>query len=159
MVSRQRAWGTPIPMIKTDQGTFEPIPESQLPVLGTLRGQKVENGTVETDTLDTFFDSAWYYLRYLDPANTTSLSDIQKQMVFMPVHLYIGGIEHADCHMYFARFISHFLHDIGLAVTPEPFAQLLPQGMVKGLTYIQSDGKYLKEEEVVKVGGNDICFT
>ncbi|CAD5210537.1 unnamed protein product [Bursaphelenchus xylophilus] len=153
VVSRQRGWGTPIPMALNDQGEYRPVPESLLPVLGSMRGQSIDGiGKIETDTLDTFFDSSWYYLRYLDPHNQNCLADLRKQSEFMPVHLYIGGVEHADCHVFFARFISHFLHDIGLATTPEPFAQLLPQGVVKGLTFVQNDGKYLAEDQVEKAG-------
>ncbi|CAD5207174.1 unnamed protein product [Bursaphelenchus okinawaensis] len=157
VVSRQRGWGTPIPMIKSPQGEYRPVPESMLPILGPQRGQVLpENGQLETDTLDTFFDSSWYYLRYLDPHNENCLADLEKQKEFMPVHLYVGGIEHADCHVFFARFISHFLHDIGLAATPEPFAQMLPQGMVKGLTFVGSEGQYLKGDEVEEVQGEYI---
>lgn len=87
---------------------------------------------METDTLDTFCDSAWYYLRYLDPRNTRAPVDRSIAERFMPVDVYVGGIEHAVLHMFGARFISYFLHDIGVTAHEEPFDRFIAQvGSVK----------------------------
>lgn len=101
-------------------------------------------GFVETDTLDTFFDSAWYYLRYLDPSNAQELvnRDVAKRR--MPVDVYVGGIEHAAMHLFYARFIAYFLYDKGVLGDPEPFRQLISQGIVKGKTFVMADtGEYV----------------
>uniref|UniRef100_A0A1I7T7E4 leucine--tRNA ligase n=1 Tax=Caenorhabditis tropicalis TaxID=1561998 RepID=A0A1I7T7E4_9PELO len=147
VVSRQRGWGTPIPMIQLENG--KRVTSDRLPVLGTDRGQKSERGGVfDSDTLDTFFDSAWYYLRYLDPKNTKELSS-KDSLQRMPVDVYVGGIEHAAVHMFFARFIAHFLNDIGVITTAEPFTDLIPQGIVRGKTFIdKSTGKFLHPNHV-----------
>lgn len=113
-----------------------------------------DNGRIETDTLDTFFDSAWYYLRFLDPFNTQMLADPNKIREHMPVDVYVGGIEHADVHLFFARFISHFLYDIGATSVLEPFQRLLPQGFVRGQTFIElGTGRYASPDDVENVGG------
>jgi leucyl-tRNA synthetase len=112
------------------------------------------NGRIETDTLDTFFDSSWYYLRYLDPHNQQALADPNKIKEHMPVDVYVGGIEHADVHLFFARFMSHFLYDVGVTNTPEPFKRLLPQGFVRGQTFIElGSGRYVNADDVESVGG------
>ncbi|ULU09164.1 hypothetical protein L3Y34_013931 [Caenorhabditis briggsae] len=154
VVSRQRAWGTPIPMIQTENGRRAAAKLEKLPVLGTDRGQKVDEkrfetaGTFDSDTLDTFFDSSWYYLRYLDPKNASKLAD-DVFLKEMPVDVYVGGIEHAAVHMFFARFVSYFLNDIGVIPTAEPFTDLIPQGIVRGRTFIEkSSGKYLSPDDV-----------
>ncbi|KAK6729065.1 hypothetical protein RB195_006238 [Necator americanus] len=157
VVSRQRAWGTPIPMILSADGkTAVPLAEDQLPLLqGQMAGKEVAcdrldgaKGFYDPDTLDTFFDSAWYYLRYLDPTNEKApLSP--EAATRMPVDIYVGGIEHAAVHMFFARFISYFLTDIGLTQEPEPFKNLIPQGIVRGKTYTDSSGKYVPSDDVI----------
>ncbi|KAF1768247.1 hypothetical protein GCK72_000059 [Caenorhabditis remanei] len=154
VVSRQRGWGTPIPMIQTDDGKRVATRLDRLPVLGTDRGQKVdrerfgEEGTFDSDTLDTFFDSAWYYFRYLDSKNSNELAS-KTSLEKMPVDVYVGGIEHAAVHMFFARFISYFLKDIRVIQTAEPFTDLIPQGIVRGKTFIEkSTGKYVSPEDV-----------
>ncbi|CAO4360269.1 unnamed protein product [Caenorhabditis nigoni] len=154
VVSRQRGWGTPIPMIQMENGKRAAAKLEKLPVLGTDRGQKVDekrfgtSGTFDSDTLDTFFDSSWYYLRYLDPKNASKLADHQF-LKEMPVDVYVGGIEHAAVHMFFARFVSYFLNDIGVIPTAEPFTDLIPQGIVRGRTFIEkSTGKYLSPDDV-----------
>ncbi|KAI6203335.1 Leucyl-tRNA synthetase [Aphelenchoides besseyi] len=131
VVSRQRDWGTPIPMILNGNES-RAYPLDKLPLLSNQRGQEFDGGKIETDTLDTFFDSSWYYLRYLDPHNSEALANPDKLRQFMPVDVY-----HADVHLFFARFISHFLYDIGVTNVAEPFQRLLPQGIVRGRTFVE----------------------
>ena len=207
-ISRQRYWGTPIPMIKCSKGCgYVPVPEESLPVLlpdldaiksesassakcdatnnevpeleggGSPLLQATEWITTdcpkcgepgakrETDTLDTFVDSSWYFLRYIDPHNPDRItksfgSDKSKDAVKseMPVDLYIGGKEHATLHLYFARFVTHFLHSIGISPVKEPFKALLVQGMVKGKSYrIKGSGKYIPPSQVeyIKTGDKE----
>uniref|UniRef100_A0A914E218 leucine--tRNA ligase n=1 Tax=Acrobeloides nanus TaxID=290746 RepID=A0A914E218_9BILA len=163
VVSRQRAWGTPIPMVISKDGrNAVPIPEKQLPVLSELRGKEIVDerlsdgiGTVETDTLDTFFDSSWYYLRYLDSKNSQSLVERKLAEKHMPVDVYVGGVEHAAVHMFFARFVSHFLHETGVTSCAEPFHRLIPQGIVRAKTYVNpKTGGYVKPENVEDKKGN-----
>ncbi len=160
LISRQRTWGTPIPIIHCNDCGTVPVAESDLPVVHSMNTNidnlktvcpkcKNPNAIRESDTMDTFVDSSWYFLRYLDPKNDTEIYDHRKLARFMPVDLYIGGKEHALLHLYFARFVNHFLHSIGLVPQPEPFKRLLVQGMVKGVSYrVKSTGQYLKRSEV-----------
>ena len=103
--------------------------------------------------MDTFVDISWYFLRYLDSKNNTE--PFSKEAVNnMPVDLYIGGMEHAYLHLYFARFFTHFLHSIGLSPVKEPFCNLITQGMVKGRSYrVKSSTKYLKPDQVYEECG------
>lgn len=131
-ISRQRHWGTPIPIIHClNCGT---VPVDDLPVVHstninadqlktTCSKCKNPDARRESDTMDTFVDSSWYFLRYLDPNNDAKIFD-EKLAGTMPVDLYIGGKEHALLHLYYARFINHFLHSIGLVQEPEPFKRL-----------------------------------
>uniref|UniRef100_A0A8D8ZZD4 leucine--tRNA ligase n=1 Tax=Cacopsylla melanoneura TaxID=428564 RepID=A0A8D8ZZD4_9HEMI len=108
----------------------------------------------ETDTMDTFVDSSWYYARYLDPNNTECAFSAAQARSWLPVDLYVGGKEHAVLHLYYARFVAHFLHAQGRTPTREPFKRLLVQGMIMGQTHReQSTGKYLKPDEVYTEGG------
>ncbi|QBG35106.1 leucine--tRNA ligase [Litorilituus sediminis] len=153
-VSRQRYWGTPIPMINLENGKSVPVPESELPV--ELPEDVVMNGTTspikddpewaktsyngeaalrETDTFDTFMESSWYYARYCSPSDDTQMLDPEKANYWLPVDQYIGGIEHAILHLLYARFFHKLLRDVGLVECDEPFKSLLCQGMVLADTY------------------------
>ena len=152
LISRQRYWGCPIPMIECPDCGLVPVPRDQLPV--TLpevedyapKGQSplaaVEDWVVtdcpqcggkarrETDTMDTFVDSSWYYFRYTDPHNDEAIFDPAKARYWMAVDQYIGGVEHAILHLLYSRFITKFLYDIGLSPVEEPFTRLFTQGMM-----------------------------
>lgn len=169
LVSRQRYWGTPIPIIHCDTCGTVPVKNEDLPVqLPELNGnigqplhQNEEwlkcscpkcgssNARRESDTMDTFVDSSWYFLRYLDAQNSSEITNKNLARSMMPVDIYIGGKEHAELHLYYARFINHYLHQKGFVNHPEPFKRLLVQGMVKGKSFrAKESGKYLKEHEV-----------
>ncbi|XP_033618598.1 probable leucine--tRNA ligase, mitochondrial [Fukomys damarensis] len=106
----------------------------------------------ETDTMDTFVDSAWYYFRYTDPRNPHRPFDPAMADFWMPVDLYIGGKEHAVMHLFYARFFSHFCHDQKMVKHREPFHKLLPQGLIKGQTFRLPSGQYLPREQVDLTG-------
>lgn len=171
LISRQRFWGTPIPIVNCEKCGEQPIPYEELPV--TLppfasisqKGSSHLKATPEwiqtscpkcngpaqrdTDTMDTFVDSSWYFLRYTDPHNTELPFRKDLANKLMPVDIYIGGKEHAVLHLYYARFMNHFLHSIGWISEPEPFRRLLVQGMVMGKSYrVKSTGRYLKQDEI-----------
>ncbi|GLD98432.1 hypothetical protein PINS_up007129 [Pythium insidiosum] len=179
LVSRQRYWGTPVPVVHCAKCGPVGVPESELPVrLPDLRGDQAADlkggdgesplarmqewrkctcpkcgGDAErdTDTLDTFVDSSWYYMRYCDARNADApftTDSVAKWMKQRGVDLYVGGIEHAILHLLYSRFITKFLHDEQMLPTDEPFAQLLAQGMVLGKTY-KAPGtlRYLKPGE------------
>jgi len=153
-VSRQRYWGTPIPMVNLANGESVPVPVSELPVI--LPEDVVMNGTTspikddpewakttyngeealrETDTFDTFMESSWYYARYCSPNDDTQMIDPAKANYWLPVDQYIGGIEHAILHLLYSRFFHKLLRDVGLVDCDEPFKKLLCQGMVLAETY------------------------
>lgn len=170
LISRQRYWGTPIPVIYCPECGTIPLPDSSLPIRlpeplfddtgkplplkdhidwqETVCHQCGADAKRETDTMDTFVDSSWYFLRYLNPKNQNAIFDKRVAKKVMPVDVYVGGIEHAVLHLYMARFLMHFLKKIGYVSTSEPFKQLVVQGMVNGRSYLTKDGRYLKEEEV-----------
>jgi leucyl-tRNA synthetase len=151
-VSRQRYWGNPIPVIYCKHCGVVLVPDKDLPVLlpdNVQVGKTTQNPLLsvpewfnvpcpkcgeparrETDTMDTFVDSSWYYARYTDPKNDKKPFDFEKSEYWLPVDQYIGGIEHACMHLLYARFFHKFMRDIGLVTSNEPFARLLTQGMV-----------------------------
>ena len=153
-VSRQRYWGTPIPMINLANGESVPVPENELPVV--LPEDVVMNGVTspikddpqwakttyngedafrETDTFDTFMESSWYYARYCSPNDDSQMIDPAKANYWLPVDQYIGGIEHAILHLLYSRFFHKLLRDVGLVQCDEPYKKLLCQGMVLADTY------------------------
>ncbi|RXM27332.1 putative leucine--tRNA ligase, mitochondrial [Acipenser ruthenus] len=171
LVSRQRYWGTPIPIMHCQSCGTLPVPTEDLPVLlpkaGSFTGKGASPLAVashwftctcpqcrgparrETDTMDTFVDSAWYYFRYTDPHNAQRPFDRVLADHWMPVDLYIGGKEHAVMHLYYARFFSHFCKDQNLVKHREPFHKLLVQGLIKGQTFrLAESGQFLKREEI-----------
>ncbi|DAA79371.1 TPA_exp: Uncharacterized protein A8136_0144 [Trichophyton benhamiae CBS 112371] len=174
LISRQRYWGAPIPIIHCDSCGAVPVPASQLPVeLPAIPGSQLKDktgnplesadewlhtecpsckgpATRDTDTMDTFVDSSWYFLRFLDPKNNDLPVSPSKSR---PVDIYIGGIEHAILHLLYSRFIFKFLAAEGkienAADPPEPFLKLLSQGMVHGKTYSDpKTGRFLRPGEV-----------
>ena len=158
LISRQRYWGAPIPIIHCPKCGAVPVPEADLPVTlpedieltgrGASPLTKLESwlqvpcpscGTPaqrETDTMDTFIDSSWYFLRFTDAQNQQQVFDPAKANDWMPVDQYVGGIEHAILHLLYSRFFTKVLRDRGLLNFDEPFQRLLTQGMVQGLTYL-----------------------
>jgi len=158
LISRQRYWGCPIPVIHCPTCGIVPVPHTDLPVILpedvelTGRGasplaQKEswinvpcpKCGTAakrETDTMDTFIDSSWYFLRFADAKNDQEIGDRNAINNWMPVDQYVGGVEHAILHLLYSRFVTKVLRDRGLLNFDEPFARLLTQGMVQGLTYM-----------------------
>lgn len=152
LISRQRYWGCPIPMITCSDCGLVPVPESDLPVIHPdiedyAPGGRSPLASVasfvnvscpscggpaerETDTMDTFVDSSWYFLRYTDAGNESAPFDPAKVGHWMPIDQYIGGVEHAVLHLLYARFITKFLADIGMVPVQEPFSKLFTQGMI-----------------------------
>jgi leucyl-tRNA synthetase len=152
LISRQRYWGCPIPMVICEQCGMVPVPEDELPVLlpdiedylpkgrsPLAADDEFVNTTCpncegpaqrETDTMDTFVDSSWYFYRYADADNSEAIFDPDKPAYWMPLDQYIGGIEHAILHLLYARFITKVLHDMGMSSVEEPFSRLFTQGMI-----------------------------
>ena len=177
LISRQRYWGTPIPVIYDEDGNIYLEEEANLPVkLPTdiefsRKGNPLETseefknvilpngkkGRRETDTMDTFVDSSWYYLRYLDSHNDKEPFKKEDADNWTPVHQYIGGIEHAVMHLLYARFFHKSLRDLGYVDTNEPFKRLLTQGMVLGPSYYsQNERRYLFPREVEMKDGKPV---
>lgn len=175
LISRQRYWGAPIPMVHCDSCGTVPVPDDQLPViLPEVEKSHFEKGSPlskltsfvettcpscgghakrETDTMDTFMDSSWYFFRYTDPRNDIKPFDYNKATKHMPIDMYIGGVEHAILHLLYSRFLSKFLADAGLwdgkHFHNEPIKQLVTQGMVHGKTFKHPvNGRFLKPEEL-----------
>ena len=178
LISRQRYWGTPIPVIYCDKCGIIPVPEKDLPVLLPVdvefkgKGNPIETSKSfvkckcpkcgnearrETDTMDTFFDSSWYFLRYCDPKNDSKVFEKNKGDYWMPVDQYIGGIEHAILHLLYARFFTKALRDMGLIDVNEPFSRLLTQGMVTkdGAKMSKSVGNVVDPKNIIEKYGPD----
>ncbi|MBN9177360.1 MAG: leucine--tRNA ligase [Microbacterium sp.] len=154
LISRQRFWGTPIPMIHTEDGRIVPVPADQLPVvlpdakgldlkpkgtsplggatewIQTVDPETGEPALRDADTMDTFVDSSWYFLRFLSPNDAVEPFSEREAVRWAPVDSYIGGVEHAILHLLYARFITKFLFDLGMIDFTEPFSSLINQGMV-----------------------------
>ncbi len=178
LISRQRYWGNPIPAVHCEHCGVVPVPEDQLPVLlpedidlaagETLATHESFINTTcpkcgapakrETDTMDTFTCSSWYYMRYTDPHNSELPFDPAKANYWMPVDQYIGGIEHAILHLLYSRFFTKVLRDAGMLDFDEPFTDLLCQGMVldeNGEVMSKSKGNVVSPEEMIAVYGAD----
>lgn len=183
LVSRQRYWGAPIPIVYCDKCGIQPVPEDQLPVLlpkdvdfsvvgkSPITTSKTFKDTVcpvcgghavrETDTMDTFMCSSWYYLRYSDARNSEKCFDKELVDKWLPVDQYVGGIEHAILHLLYSRFFTKALHDLGLIGFDEPFKNLLTQGMVlkDGSKMSKSKGNTVDPDEIFKNYGADTART
>ena len=180
LISRQRYWGNPIPAIHCPDCGVVPVPVEDLPVLlpedinlsagETLAAHEEfakctcpkcgKPARRETDTMDTFTCSSWYYMRYTDPHNTQAPFDSEKVNRWMPVDQYIGGIEHAILHLLYSRFFTKVLRDLGMLDFDEPFTNLLCQGMVldgNGDVMSKSKGNVVSPEDMILEYGADAC--
>jgi leucyl-tRNA synthetase len=178
-ISRQRYWGTPIPMIHCPTDGIVPVPDDQLPVElprvthFTGRGdsplaQVPEFVNVacprcggaarrETDTMDTFVDSSWYFYRFADPGNNNAPFDPETLKYWLPVDFYVGGVEHAILHLIYSRFFARVFRDLGLVDHAEPFTHLLTQGMVlkDGAVMSKSKGNVVDPDTMLEKAGAD----
>jgi len=179
LISRQRYWGTPIPFIYCDKCGTVPVSEDQLPVelpenikITGKGGSPLDHcpefvnvkcpkcdgeARRETDTMATFFDSSWYYLRYCSPTNKNQVFDPKETNYWMTVDQYIGGIEHAILHLLYSRFFTKFFKDLGLVKFDEPFHRLLTQGMVLkgGEVMSKSKGNTVDPDSIIEKYGAD----
>jgi leucyl-tRNA synthetase len=179
LVSRQRYWGAPIPVVYCDKDGIVPLPDDQLPVLlpdiedyapkgkpPLASSEEFVNTTCprcggaarrETDTMDTFVDSSWYFLRYCDPHNEAAAFDRAIVDYWMPVDQYIGGVEHAILHLMYARFVTKALADMNYLGVQEPFARLFTQGMItyQGAKMSKSRGNVISPSSYVERYGAD----
>ncbi len=179
LISRQRYWGTPIPMVNCPDCGWVPEKEENLPVLlptdveFTGKGESPivtsktfvntkcpkcgKPATREVDTMDTFLDSSWYFLRYCDAKNDKACFSREKAKYWMAVDQYIGGVEHAILHLMYSRFFTKVLYDLGLCDVEEPFTNLLTQGMVlkDGSKMSKSVGNIVSPEEIIDKYGAD----
>jgi leucyl-tRNA synthetase len=178
-ISRQRYWGAPIPIIYCDSCGIQTVPEEDLPVVLPLDAKLKENGASplpdlpsfvettcpvcggaarrETDTMDTFVESSWYFARFTCPDYDQGPLDKERLKYWMPVDQYIGGIEHAILHLLYSRFYSKVLRDMGMVSFDEPFINLLTQGMVikDGAKMSKSKGNIVDPEDMIKRYGAD----
>jgi leucyl-tRNA synthetase len=179
LLSRQRYWGCPIPILYCDRCGVVPVPEEDLPVLLPEVEEYVPKGRSplaaaedwvraacprcggearrETDTMDTFVDSSWYFIRYTDPHNDRAPWDPRIADYWLPVNQYIGGVEHAILHLLYARFFVKVLNDVGLLGFREPFLRLFTQGMIHylGAKMAKSKGNVISPDEIVARHGAD----
>jgi len=177
LFSRQRYWGEPFPILHLEDGTVVPLPAEELPVTlpeideyrPTEEGRPplaradddwlmVElpdgrKGVRETNTMPQWAGSCWYYLRYIDPGNEEQPWDLELEKYWLPVDLYIGGVEHAVLHLLYARFWHKVLYDCGLVASKEPFHRLFNQGMILATSYRDKAGKYHLRESLEKREG------
>jgi leucyl-tRNA synthetase len=179
-ISRQRYWGTPIPMIHCKDCGIVPVAEKDLPVILPENADLLEGGKSplpalesfiktscpvcgkpdalrETDTMDTFVESSWYFERYCSPNYHNAIFDQDAVDYWMPVDQYIGGVEHAILHLLYSRYYTRVLHEMGLVKFKEPFTRLLTQGMVCKETASCPEHGYLFPEDVVTVDQNSQC--
>ena len=180
LISRQRYWGTPIPIVYCDKCGEVPVPKEQLPVelpydvdfkpdggSPLARNEKFVNTTCpkcggaakrDVDTMDTFVDSSWYYLRYMNPKFSEGMFDKKLANDWTPVDTYVGGAEHATMHLLYARFIHKFLRDLGLVNSDEPFARLVHQGTITngGAKMSKSKGNVVNPDSFIKDYGSDV---
>jgi leucyl-tRNA synthetase len=174
LLSRQRYWGCPIPILYCDECGLVPVPENDLPVVLPEVDEYLPKGRSplaaaedwvkttcpkcggearrETDTMDTFVDSSWYYLRYCDPHNDHAPFDRPMVDYWLPVNQYIGGIEHAILHLLYARFFTKVMYDLGIVGFREPFARLFNQGMLhyRGAKMSKSKGNVVSPDEMIE---------
>ncbi len=179
LISRQRYWGAPIPIIHCDDDGEVPVPEDDLPVIlpedvdFSPRGESPlakhegfanascprcgKEARRETDTMDTFVDSSWYFFRYLSPHDAARAFDQQRVERWMPVDQYVGGVEHATGHLIYSRFVTKVLHDLGEIAFTEPFLRLVNQGQVimEGAAMSKSKGNIVEPMPLVERYGAD----
>ncbi|PCF67941.1 leucine--tRNA ligase [Staphylococcus pseudintermedius] len=182
LFSRQRYWGEPIPIIHWEDGSMTTVPENELPLLLPKTDEIKPSGTGEsplaniddfvnvvdpetgmkgrreTNTMPQWAGSCWYYLRYIDPKNDQMLADPEKLKHWLPVDLYIGGVEHAVLHLLYARFWHKMLYDLGVVPTSEPFQKLFNQGMILGEgneKMSKSKGNVVNPDDIVRSHGAD----
>jgi leucyl-tRNA synthetase len=178
-LSRQRYWGTPIPMIHCEKCGLVPVPDSQLPVLLPAQIEITQQGGSplsrvpdfvnvtcpkcggpakrETDTMDTFVDSSWYFYRYTDAKNSNAPFDPKTAQYWFPIDQYIGGVEHAILHLIYSRFWTKVMRDLGLIVNDEPAKRLFTQGMVikDGAKMSKSKGNVVSPDDMIAKYGAD----